>query len=204
MAIDYDAIQTELIKLTRDMVGTRLSQMPDGSGGTFPAVIKPRTKGVRPDYPYITVDIVRTTRIGSWLRNTGVDENDNIFYEADYNIDIAFRGWGNGSHSILQDLKSRFAFDSVLWRLRNNIDAGVMFTGDVVLLPQFLSTDYVDNCSLNLTISVRDRVVDTSSGIIDQIDIGYFDPDIGEIVGRGELKDSPDDTDPLYIQINVP
>jgi hypothetical protein len=204
MAIDYNAIQTELIKLTRDLVGAKLSQMPNGSGGTFPAVIKPRTKGVRPSYPYITVDIVRTTRIGSWLRNTGVDENNRVFYEADYHLDIAIRGWGNGSHSILQDLKSRFAFDSTLWRLRNNIGAGVMFTGDVVMLPQFLSTDYVDNASLNLTISVRDRVVDTSSGIINQIDIGYFDPDIGESVERGELKYSPDDTDPLYIQINVP
>lgn len=204
MAIDYEAIHTELVELTQDLVGARLSQMSDGAGGIYPSVVRPRTKGVRPDYPYITVDIVRTTRIGSWLRNTGVDENNNVFYEADYHLDIVFRGWGNGSHSILQDLKSRFAFDSVLWRLRNNIDAGVMFTGDVALLPQFLSTDYVDNCSLNLTISVRDRVVDTSSGIIDQIDIGYLDPDIGEIVGRGELKDSPDDTDPLYIQINVP
>lgn len=204
MAIDYDDIQTELIKLTRDLVGTRLSQMSDGATGTYPSVIKPRTKGVRPNYPYITVDIVRTTRIGSWLRNMGVDENNKVFYEADYHLDIVFRGWGNGSHSILQDLKSRFAFDSVLWRLRNNIDAGVMYTGDVALLPQFLSTDYVDNCSLNLTISVRDKVTDPSSGTITQIDIGVLDPDTGELVGQGELKHSPDDPNHLPIQINVP
>jgi hypothetical protein len=35
MAIDYNAIQTELIKLTRDLVGAKLSQMPNGSGGTL-------------------------------------------------------------------------------------------------------------------------------------------------------------------------
>lgn len=196
--IDYATIQTSVIQIIRDLVGYRLSSLLDEGDNPIPAVMKPRQRDVRADYPYITVDITETNRVMSWNRDHGVDKGGLIWYEADHHLEFTIDSYGDGSQSILQELRAKLAFDSIRNRIRNETGGSLLGTEDIRQVPRLRATDFVDNAFMRLTINVRDRVTDPDGGYIDTVDIG-----VGNPASISYLQYGDDDPAPLEITFKV-
>lgn len=197
--IDYSLIQTSVIQIVRDLVGYRLSTLLDENDNSIPAVMKPRQRDVRPDYPYITVDITETNRVLGWNRDLGVDKDGHVWYEADHHLEFTIESYGDGSQSILQELRAKLGFDSVRDRIRTETKGSLLETEDIRQVPKLRATDFVDNAFMRLVINVRDRVTDPNSGYFDTIDIG-----VDSVESVSYLKYGDDDPNPLEIKIKIP
>jgi len=191
MAINTKAILTEFKRIASEEVGEHLSTYRK-SGQNVPTVITERPKDLIPETPYITVDILTIDDSGSWLNNTGVDENDNPFFASYFNLLLQYTVYGDNSLSIAQDLKGRFRIGRVLDAITTNTGAGLKDVFNVNSLPQKLATDYLEVASFNLSVGIADVVTDIETGIIETI------------VLTGEVDEDPDEEDnALQIDISV-
>lgn len=191
MAIDTKAILKEFRRIASEEVGDQLSTLRRG-GQDVPAVFISRPSDLIKDTPYITVDILTIDDSGSWLNNTGVDENDNPFFASYFNLLLQYTVYGDNSLSIAQDLKGRFRIGRILDEITTNTGAGFKDVFNVNSLPQKLATDYLEVASFNLSVGIADVVIDTETGIIETI------------VLTGEVDEDPDEeNNALQIDISV-
>lgn len=193
MSIDYNLILDTFIQVARDGVGSQLSQIGP-TGSEFPAVIKVRQDGPKPDYPYITIDILDTFTNDEWLIQEKLNDSNSLVYETNKNLLINYRVYGGNAISIANDLHGYLRVASVLDFIRSETTGALLTTGNIDSLPVLLSDSFLESASFNLTFAITDSLVipDTGSNYFDSIDLD------------GELKRNEDDPSPLSINVNAP
>ena len=183
--IDYDLVYRTFIGIAEDTVGPNLS-----TTGSRPSVIRARQTGTKtrtgpkPDYPYITVDILATRRPAGWLLNHEMIDENTHRYENVKELLLNYTVFGGDSRAIAEDLEFFFSTDNILDRIREETTGQVRTTEDITEIPQLLSTSYNESSSFNLTFAIMD-VKDVTS------------TDITEMNYSGEIYRSDDDTNPL-------
>jgi hypothetical protein len=192
MAIDFDVLTDELIRVARVEVGNRLATIEIETGLT-PAVILSRDTGAKPNSPYIVVDTIVVDDSGSWLIASGINEDDNPCFSSYYRILFQYTVYGDNAMSIAQELKGKFRIGRILDEVKTNTTGEIEDVFAVNSLPEKLSTRYVEAAAFNLNFSITDTVVDVQTGYIDTI------------ITTGEVLRDEDDVfdNPLDLDITV-
>lgn len=183
--IDYYQIYRTFIGIARDTVGSELS-----TSGSYPSVIRSRQTGAKtkpgpkPDFPYVTVDILTTGRPGGYLIEQSMPDDNTIRYENVKEILINYTVFGGNSKAIAEDLEFFFSTDVILERVRSETSGQVRVTDDIIEIPQLLSTSYSESSSFNLTFAITDVKDITST-------------DIKGVEYTGDVFRSDEDTNPL-------
>jgi len=190
--IDEPAIYAKFVSVAQVAVGALLSQTgPTGSPEA--AVIRLRTNGVKPAYPYITVGILDTRDESGWLTGEYVDTNtDNPVYETNKQLLINFRCYGGDALSIINELHGNLRLPSVRDSVRSTLGGSVVSLTDPDNLPVLLADKYLESASFNLVFNITDSLTDSNTGIIDNVHL------------NGELHRFDDDPAPLDMTIIEP
>ena len=192
MSINYDAIMDKFILLARDSVGSQLTQIgPVGS--EFGAVIRARQGGPKPDFPYITIDVINTVQESGWLAVHYLDESENTVYETTKQLLLNYRVYGGNAISIANDLEGYFRLNSVLGDVRSTTGGSVVETRDVDQQPIELADKFLESSSFNIIFNITDT---------------YSQPNLGEgvfdtVTLDGELNRFTDDPSPLDADVSV-
>jgi hypothetical protein len=188
--INFDNVTDEFIRIAREAVGSRLALIGPVSG-TFPAVIKPRKNGPKPDYPHILLDVLDLSQTKGWLLQSGIDGNENPFWETDYTLLLQYTVFGDNAISIANQLEGYFRLNRVRDAIRTETKGALVQTFEAVQSPQRLSDKYVEAALFNLTFSIVDRIVDSQTGVFDTF------------ILNGEIHRSQEDENPLPLNITV-
>ena len=191
MSIDVNAIVDQFILTAQQAVGSQLSQTahPTAPKGS---VIPVRSRHTTPSYPYITIDILDIRDEDSWITLREVNEADNLEYFTHKQVSIHYVGYGENSIQIINDLQGYFRLEGVRDEIRAALGGSVVSTLIINSLPVQLVDEYLESSSLGIVFNVQDSYADTSTGIIDNVDIS------------GEIFRHPEDTTPFTTQIVVP
>lgn len=172
MSLDIDNILDELIIVARGGIGTLLSEIgPVGS--EFPAVIRVRQEGPKPEYPYCVISLLDISDGGEWLLEEYLDSSNNLVYESNKNLLINYRVYGGNALSISNTLHGYFRRDSVLNQIRENTGGAVVDTGSIDSLPVLLSDTYLESASFSLTLAITDTdsLADTGENYFDSVEL---------------------------------
>lgn len=170
MAVDFNIIINDFIRVAREEVGYRLGTATTLGNVPVPAVILSRDTDSIPDEgAYITVDILTIDDSGSWLISTGVDDDDNPFFSSYYRVLLQYTVYGEDSLSIAQELKGKFRIPRVLDAIEQNTTGELEDVFAVTSLPENLATAYQEVARFNLNFSITDTVTDTNTGIIETV-----------------------------------
>ncbi len=177
MALDFDNIYSSLRTSIATSVGNRLSQITPPVGLPYPAIIKARQDGTRPNHHYITMDIENTIPISTNGLMTQVDDlTGEVCYTILYEVFIAIKCYGDEAVSILQDYQTNFIIDDgVRYQLQTDAGMASQKLGNVKSIPDFLQTNHEERSLLRLSFYIHDTI---SKG-------GY----LAIINGQGEYKD---------------
>lgn len=168
--INYDQVYSTFIGIARDVVGSELS-----TSGSNPSVMRARQTGKKtrtgpkPDYPYISVDILATRRPAGWLIEQSMPDENTHRYENVKELLINYTVYGGDSRAIAEDLEFSFSTDQILERVRSETSGQVRVTEGIIEVPQLLSTSYNESSSFNLTFAITD-VKDVTSTDITEVD----------------------------------
>lgn len=167
MLVDIDEIYTSLIKIVGDYVGSELSTTKSGKYAIF------RARGEKPEpkYPYVTIDILTTNKLGGYLKARGINQDGYLEYIRDLEFRIMFRVYASDSrsYSICSKLQYAFEFDAVHTYLQASLKASVGFVEDVRMVPDVLPTTQYDSNYFMMGLRVEDSFVDTTSVPIENI-----------------------------------
>ncbi len=193
----HDTVLRGMIKETRRHVGSQLSKMPS-QPNTVPlaAVIRDRVKGVRPAYPFITVDLTASQDITPWLKDTYFDETlDAQVYINEQRIPLTITCYGKDCINILNELKIRMEYDVDRWQLNTETGAVFQYFSGIRDLPAFLSTDFIESAEMDVTFVAETIWYPT-----------YEDAkDIQRVQATGEFYDTLDKSDdPYQVDIDEP
>jgi hypothetical protein len=170
MAIAFDVITDELIRVAREEVGSKLSTI-EIETGLVPSVILSRDTGTLPDYPYITVDKIVVDDSGSWLMQSGVNTDGNPYFSSYYRILFQYTVYGEDAFDIAHELKGKFRIGRILDEVKTNTTGEVEDVFAVNSLPEKLSTRFVEVAGFTLNFSITDTVIDEQTGYISTINI---------------------------------
>lgn len=162
MALDYDAILNEFILVAQQALPTELSLI--GASGDIPAVIRARQAGTKPNYPYVTIDVLDTADESGWLGSEDINSSDETVYETNKSLLLNYRVYGGNAISIAQKLHGFFRMDRVLGDITNTLGGSVVTLDNVDQLPILLAGNYLESASFNITFNITDTFVDTSTG----------------------------------------
>lgn len=191
MALDYDAILDKFILVAQEALPTELSLI--GVSGTLPAVIRARQIGTKPDYPYVTIDVLDTADESGWLGSENINSSDETVYETNKSLLLNYRVYGGNAVNISQKLHGFFRIDRVLGDITNTLGGSVVTLDNVDQLPILLADTYLESASFNITFNITDTFVDTSTGSFTTI---HLDGTVFNL--------SVEDTNPGDIDITVP
>jgi len=186
--VDQDLILTTLVEIAQDAVGSSLSQVGE-VGSEEPAVIKERQGGPKPDYPYVTIDLISAAHTSGWLIESGVTDLNVPFTDTHYKYLFKYYVYGGNAINIAHNLESNFRLESTLIRLHNDSGGKLEETFSVTSDPQPLATRIIEAASFTFTYNIVDRIEDTLIGVADTVSV------------TGELFRHEDDTEPLQVTI---
>ena len=152
MLVNQKKIQEGLIQYTQKVLDGLLSEMPSQLG-SLPSVIKDRTNGPRPDYPYVVVDRTYTLKgagDSSWLRNQYINDDGQIVYVHEHRVGVNITCYGEDADIILSQLQVSFVDDYFRNQLNKMTDAVFQICSDISENPQFLNTDYIDGAEMDV------------------------------------------------------
>ena len=193
MSIDYTAIKGKFISIVRDGVGSSLSLIGQ-VGSQYPAVIKRRPDGPKPNYPYIDVDIISTRDEGGWASNQGVDDNGDLYYETHKELLINFRCYGGDAMTIMNLLVGYVRQQHLVQDdIRATLGGSIVQVFDLTSMPIQLTDKWVESTDFSLIFNIVDRVVDSSAGY----------GDIGVVHLDGELYRDDEDNNPLPVVVEA-
>lgn len=192
MAIDYDGILDKFILVAQEALPTELSLI--GVGGNLPAVIRSRQDGPKPDYPYVTIDVLDTIDESGWLLTETINSNDETVYETNKQLLLNYRVYGGNAINIAQRLHGFLRLNRVLGDVRSTTGGSVVTVDDVDQLPILLADGFLESASFNITFNITDTFVDTQGS--DSFTTIHLDGTIFDI--------STDDPNPLDVDIIVP
>lgn len=141
------------IKTIRRLIGDKLSSLPTAPNVTtkLPAVIRDRVKGVRPAYPFITVDLEASAEVTPWLKDTYYDEaKEAQVYINEQQIPLTIKCYGYGCVDILNEFRIRLDYDVDRWKLNEEAQAVFAYMDGVRDTPAFLSTDFVEAATMTM------------------------------------------------------
>mgnify|MGYP003636530581 CR=1 FL=1 len=175
MSIDINGIKKGLIEITRTLIGYRLSTIPAGGGTTKPAVIKNRSGGNAPSFPYASIDEIGLRKVGRGSSSQYFDDNEDEVSQFDYvgRFSIQING-GNDqdTQSISSELSSRLLTTQGLSLVGEHLlDAKILKINSPTFLPSLMVTDYEEASIFTLDLSIRDCIVDTTTEIIENVDV---------------------------------
>jgi len=188
--INYELIKQAFIDSAVEAVGGRLAEIGP-AGDKFPAIIERRPNAPKPDYPYITYDVLNTSQTKGWLLSSGVNGDGNPYWETDYTLLIQYTVYGKESRSIANQLEGYFRLDRVRGAITTATKGSLVQTFEVISAPDLLSTEFVEASLFNITFSIVDRVVDAQTGVFDTVTLD------------GELFRTDKDESPLPIDVTV-
>lgn len=192
MSIDYNAIKTKFVSVIQAGVGTQLSSTGPTSNPE-PSVIKTRpVDGAVPDYPYIVIDVLDTRDEQGWLSWIRVNQNNNPVYGTYKTMLLSFRCYGEQSLKIMNDLRNYFLLEYVRDNIRDTLGGSVVEVLELDSMPIKTSDRFLESAAVNLIFNIKDETTDTSSGIIDNINLD------------GEIYRHNDDPDPFTTTIIEP
>lgn len=191
MSIDVDAIRAKFISVAQDGVGSQLSSTGPPTA-LEPSVIRARSKGTNPAYPFITLDILDIRDEDGWITERAVNESDHLEYFTHKKVSLYYRSYGPNSISIINDLHSYFRLEGVRDDIRSTLSGSVVNTLLIDSVPMQLIDEYIESSSLGVTFNIVDSYEDTSTGIIDNVDIS------GEVYRHADVED------PFIINTIVP
>ena len=170
MSTDYSAIRSKFVSVVQSGVGSLLSTTGPPSA-TEPSVIIRRPSGPIPDYPYISLDILDTEDQHGWLSFEEVDVNDNPVYLTYEKMLINIRCYGGDSISIINKLRHYLRIASVRNDIREVLSGSIVDVLDIDSMPIELSDRFLESASVNIIFNTITSQVDTSVGIIDNVDL---------------------------------
>ena len=172
MAVDFNVVLNDFIRVARQEVGYRLGQTNVLGGSTVPSVLLSRDTDSTPNEgAYITVDIITVDDSGSWLIDQGVDENDNPFFSSYCRLLLQYTIYGEDSLLIAQELKGKFRVPRVLDAIAKNTGGKLQDVFSVSSLPERLATAHQEVARFNLSFDILDTVTDADTGIIETVNI---------------------------------
>ena len=190
MSIDITAIQNKLISVAREPFTTELSFI--GQNGDIPAVILHRPEGPNPNYPYITFDVLQIADEQGWMTDIVVDINDNPNYITYKSLLTRYRCYGGGSKNIMNNLHGHFRLERVRDDIGSTLGGSIVEVLDIDDMPIRISDKYLESSSFTLIFNIMDTIIDTGTGIIDNVNIS------------GELFRDDEDPNPLPMTIIAP
>lgn len=188
MAIDYESIMSEFVKIARDAVGNQLSTINRAS--PIPSVIKARQDGPKPEVPYVVLDLLPTSLTDGWELAEGIDGDGNPYFETSYKILFQYTVYGGNASKIAHELENYFRIPRVIQQIRANTNGSFEGTTPVLPLPQKLATNYLEVASFNFTFNIIDRITDIQTGVFDTIN------------NQGQLARYVGDPNPLAINVS--
>lgn len=193
--INFDGIEQSLLEIASQWLVDDLSTMA-GENGPIPSVIMSKDEGVSPATPFAQLDFMASRKDG-WSQGEGLDENKQYaIIETIYFLQYAFMIVGGDATRIAHKLESYFRLDPVMDKLQLDSGGTLQNTFDVISVPKQMSTHLVDAAVFEITLSYTDRYTDSptapdSIGLLDTVKI------------TGEVKQSPDDTNPLPLVVDA-
>lgn len=164
MSLDLDAILLSFIETAQNTVGSQLSTVGSTSSPE-PAVIKVRQDAPKPDYPYITVDVLNITDSGNWLLDSYVKDTGDLVYTTLKDLLIQYRVYGGNAVQIANDLHGYFRVDTILSKIKTDTGGLVTTVGDVSSLPNLRQdTEFVEVASININFSIEDTLIIPDDG----------------------------------------
>ena len=191
MSIDVGAIRAKFTSVAQDAVGAQLSSTGPPTA-LEPSVIRARSKGTNPAYPFITLDILDIRDEDGWITEREVNEADHLEYFTHKKVSLYYRSFGPNSISIINDLQSYFRLEGVRDSIRSVLSGSVVNTMIIDSVPMQLVDEYIESSSLGITFNIVDTYEDTTTGIIDNVDIS------------GEIYRHADDSTPFTTNTIVP
>lgn len=175
MSLDIKGVQLGLIKLTRDLIGHRLSSIPAGNGETKPSVIKARSGGNKPNFPYATIDYTGLIPEGRHYRDSYINEDGNEVREFDTSVRYLIQissGVDDDPNSIMSELRSRI-LTSQGERLITEylLGSSLLKINEPRFFDSLLNTDFEETVTMTIDLSMRDFIVDDTTGYIEQVEV---------------------------------
>jgi len=172
---NFDDIQNGLIKHIRAVIGSDLSTLTVPTGADpLAAVIKDRTEGPRPDYPYVLVDRASSVKTQeAWLRHQEVVETSEDVFEVSYKTEqtltVNITCYGDFADDLLNKL--RISGNDVILRTALNEATGAVFQyySDTDRTPIYLETDFVDAASIDAYFTVVSDWIPPNSSTIEVV-----------------------------------
>ena len=182
MSIDYDGVLDKFILIAREALPTELSMI--GENEDIPAVIRARQKGITPEYPYVTIDVLDTVEESGWLNNEHVNSSDQVVVETTKQLLLNYRVYGGNAINLANILHGFFRLNRVLGDVRTTLGGSVVSTSDIDQLPILLADEYLESASFNIIFNITDTFVDTSgSNVFDTVNLdGEIQDEAGNIV----------------------
>lgn len=207
MISPYD-IGTSLIDIVSDKVGSLLAQVPAQGGVMRPACIRSsgydsgtQSPVIEPPYPFIAVNFIAANRFGNAdILNEYLNGDENLVQETDVLLSYEFRCHGlvkDDVVKIVSVLSRWFETPSIRDKIQNDTGGRLFSTSNISKINVRLRTNIVEVGRFVIEISIRDSLVDIDSGMFNTININTVET-------GGGLYESPDDTNPLPIQVEAP
>jgi hypothetical protein len=194
--ISDEEVLAGFVKSIRVQVGDELSTLlnaVDSLGNPLKAVIQDIQDGVRPEYPFIVVNLVTTDEdANSWLRSEYIDENDVVHYVTDERIKLKVTCYGGNSSTILKKLRIYSLSDDIRTSMDELTQATFVDYTDIKRKPEFLSTDFINTSTMTAIFAVtNDWYSSTSGGIIEVV------------TGEASYLNSESDNTPISVPIDT-
>ena len=183
--LDLEPIKNKFIEIARDGVGSYLSTTGTGLEQRA-AVMRQRIDGIKPNYPYVTLDITSIEDESGWEIAKGIDDYDGtVFTETVKQLLITYRVYGSNNGQsvdslfIANKLNGYLKLASVRDEVRDDLNGSIVQIFGVDSNPVLLVDRYLESASFNLIFNAVDRTNETDEGS-GEIDTISLDPDLGD------------------------
>lgn len=184
--LDYDAILDKFVAVAREPLVADLSFI--GQNNDIPAVIRARSNGVKPDYPYVVTDITDERDEDGWVLNQYLESNQET-YVTPKQLIIAYTVFGGQAISLANKLHGYFRRDSVRGSFRTDLEGSIVNVLNIVQRPLLIADQYVESATFNIIFNIND--IDTFSG------------DLFDTINVDGTNYSPTTTEPILTNLSV-
>lgn len=194
--MNIKGIKLALVDITRQLIGSSLSQIPAGNNTTKAAVILNRAAGNKPKFPYAIVDCIGVDSIGYSSLNNYMNEDDEQVDEFSHVGRFTIQVSGSTDddvQSLIVNLRSKLFTSKGLSLIDSIPNTGLLSIEPATFFPSFMVTDYEEASRIIINFSINDIYTDDTVGTLESIDLD------------GELyKDFSQDDTPLSINTIAP
>lgn len=187
--VDPQDIVDGLVKSVRDQVGYLLSDLPETDGQK--AVIQDSEGGIRPNYPYILIDLEDSDKeSGGWLRYITVGQDNATHILSEQSMSLRITCYGESASNILTILRAQCLDEWVRVEMNENSGATFVDYSNITRQPVYLETDFINTATMFATFTAVSDLT-SSAGTIEQV------------TGEGRYLRYEGDEQPIVEQFNI-